>query len=310
MPAGSITSWTRLVLTNAIYFNGQWASPFNTSLTEPENFQLASGSLESVSMMHQAGSFKYGAFQNFSMLEMPYQGGDLSMVAILPSTANGLTGVEKSLTAQKLQQDESQLALTEVDVGLPKFKLNSGFGLANTLSKMGMPTAFTPAADFSGMDGQRDLQINAVIHKAFINVDEQGTEAAAATGVSVGIEAIASDPTPPAIFDADHPFDFMILDNKTGGLLFMGRVTDPGGTLLLSPLADDSFFADSPPDIPLPPLELTAAMLGPTAHTSLAGSIAPWSGSPSVTPVPEPSTFVLLLGGLAAWVIFARRLWQ
>ena len=308
MPQGSITPATQLVLTNAIYFNGQWASPFTTSLTSPENFQLASGSVESVSMMHQESSFslKYGAFQNFSMLEMPYQGSDLSMLVILPNTANGLPAVEKSLNAQTLDQDENKLSFTDVKVGLPKFTVNSGFGLGGTLSNMGMPAAFSNAADFSGMDGQPDLKISSVMHKAFINVNEAGTEAAAATGVGFVGTVVAYDPTPPAVFDADHPFDYLIVDNKTGSLLFMGRVTDPGGTLLSAPLAEDSFFSD-PYRLLSSSLESPLAAIDFTLSGSPATSIPPPSGLPAISAVPEPSTFVLMLGGILGLVLFARR---
>lgn len=121
MPEGSITPYTSLVLTNAIYFNGKWTNPFTTSKTSPQNFQLGSGSVESVPMMHQESDFDFGKFQNFSMLELPYQGSSLSMVVILPSASNGLAAVEKSLNPQTLQQDENKLAATEVKVGLPKF---------------------------------------------------------------------------------------------------------------------------------------------------------------------------------------------
>jgi serpin B len=309
MPQGSITPNTQLVLTNAIYFDGKWDDPFNTSLTNPESFTLASGSVESVSMMHQESSFKYGSFQNFSMLEMPYQGGDLSMLAILPNTANGLPAVEKSLNAQTLKQDESRLKLTEVKLGLPKFTINSGFGLGATLAKMGMPTAFTKAADFSGMDGQNDLHIDSVIHKAFINVNEDGTEAAAATGVTMTTTAIEEYPPSPAIFDADHPFDYMIVDNKTGSLLFMGRVTDPGGSLLLSPLADDPFFSSSNSlgSFDLLPPSLSITPLGPTLPASFASAFAPAAEFSPVSAVPEPSTLVLMLGGIIGLVLFARR---
>ena len=246
MPEGSVTPYMRLVLTNAIYFNGKWTSPFTTSMTSQQNFQIGSGGVESVSMMHQESDLDFGTFQNFSMLEMPYQGSSLSMVVILPKATNGLAAVEKSLNPQTLAQDESKLSSVEVKVGLPKFTINTTLSLGGTLANMGMPVAFTQLANFSGMDGQADLRISSVNHDAYINVTEAGTEAAAATGIGVTSSAVFVDPTPPAVFDANHPFDYLIVDNKTGSLLFMGRVTDPGGTLLTSPLPVDSFFSSSP----------------------------------------------------------------
>ena len=290
MPAGSVTPYTRLVLTNAIYFNGKWTNPFTASMTNPQNFQLGSGSVESVSMMHQEGSLDFGTFQNFSMLELPYQGSSLSMVVILPTATNGLAAVEKSLNPQTLQQDESKLSSTEVKVGLPKFTINSTLGLGNTLASMGMPVAFSQLANFSGMDGQQDLQISSVNHDAYINVTETGTEAAAATGIGITSSAVLYDPTPSAVFDANHPFDYLIVDNHTGSLLFMGRVTDPGGTLLSTPLAADSFFSSSSPYIRL------STMNGPLAGNSIWALV---ELLPLVA-VPEPSALVLLAAGLSA----------
>ena len=159
LPPGSINSSTALVLTNAVYFKGNWSNAFSASLTTQQTFYLSSGSLESVPMMHQEGSFKYAAFQNYSMLDLPYAGGDVSMLAILPSQTSSLASVEKSLNAQTITQDEGQLANQQVEVGLPKFTMTTQFSLANTLSDMGMPSAFGPAANFSAMDGKRDLSI-------------------------------------------------------------------------------------------------------------------------------------------------------
>ena len=200
----------------------------------------------------------------------------------------------------------ASLVSPNIEIGLPKFTINSGFGLGGTLSNMGMPAAFTDAADFSGMDGQPDMKISSVMHKAFINVTEGGTEAAAATGVVMVPTAVVYDPTPPAVFDADHPFDYLIVDNKTGSLLFMGRVSDPGGTLLSTPLADDSFFSDSA-GLMFSSAESLFAAIDSTFPASPAASITPPSGSPAISAVPEPSTFVLMLGGILGLMLFARR---
>ncbi len=304
MPEGSVTPDTRLVLTNAIYFNGKWTSPFTTSMTSQQNFQLGSGGVESVSMMHQESDLDFGTFQNFSMLEMPYQGSSLSMVVILPNATNGLAAVEKSLNPQTLAQDESKLSSVEVKVGLPKFTINSTLSLGATLANMGMPAAFTQQANFSGMDGQPDLQINSVNHDAYINVTKAGTEAAAATGIGITSFAVLVDPTPPAVFDANHPFDYLIVNNKSGSLLFMGRVTDPGGALLTSPLPVDSFFSSS------------SEILLSTRNGPLAGGDpAPLGASaiaarvelPPLVAVPEPSTLVLVVAGIIGLIVFGRR---
>jgi len=274
-------------------------------LTAQENFQLPSGGLESVPMMHQEGSFKYRAFQDFSMLDMPYKGGDLSMVVILPSQTGSLASVEKSLNAQTLNQDEGQLTDTIVDVGLPKFKMTSQFQLGGTLASMGMPSAFGSVADFSGMDGGHDLAISGVVHKAFINVDEIGAEAAGATSVGVVATSIYVPPPPQAIFDADQPFDFLIRDDKSGSILFMGRVSDPGGTPILTPLPTDSFFA--------PQGDLGIIGLQPPFLSQTGGGLPPGGDAStanqafSVTPVPEPSTLALLAAGLVGLAAIMRR---
>jgi len=159
-----------------------------------------------------------------SMLELPYKGGDLSMLIVLPHRFDGLPELEASLTSEALREAIAGLheTSTEIPIAIPRFRIESKFGLGTTLSDMGMPSAFAPgAADFSGMDGRRDLHIAHAIHQSFVEVNEEGTEAAAATGVSVGT---TSGPIP---FAANHPFLFVIHDNVTGSILFMGRVTDP-----------------------------------------------------------------------------------
>jgi serpin B len=303
LPYGSVTSYTRLVLTNAVYFKGDWQSAFDKNSTTQETFLLSSGSLESVPMMHKQGTFKYGAFQNFSMLDMPYKGGDISMLAILPSQSSSLASVEKSLNVQTLNQDEGQLSNTVVKVGLPKSNMTGQFGLKSTLASMGMPSAFGKGADFSGMDGTRDLSISDVIHKAYVNIDETGTEAAGATAVVVGITATAAPviPLTPAIFDADHPFDFLIRDNKSGSILFMGRVSDPGGTPIVTPLPTDTFFSS-----PSGTWEIGTMIVGSDLPVS-DGTNLYVSDASFLTPVPEPSTLVLLLAGIFGLAAILRR---
>jgi serpin B len=159
------------------------------------------------------------------ILSLPYEGGDLSMVVVLPKAKDGLAELERGLSTANLEAWTSSLSRREVDVYLPKFTMTSEFQLNEVLHKMGMIDAFTEAADFSGMNGRKDLFISAVLHKAFVDVNEEGTEAAAATAVVMEFMSVGPQPTP--VFRADHPFLFMIRHNKTGAVLFMGRVVNP-----------------------------------------------------------------------------------
>jgi serpin B len=229
---GVLNSSTKMVLTNAIYFKGDWQTPFVKTWTEDDDFHLSPAKNVKAPLMHLNEGFDYFDGGTFQALAIPYESGDLSMIVFLPKEIGGLPALEKSLTASnmKLWLDKLQW-VHEVILTLPKFKMTRQIGLAGTLAAMGMPSAFDDnAADFSGMTGKRELFISAVIHKAYINVDEQGTEAAAATAV-VMEKAMAMpprfQPPPPPVFRADHPFIFLIRDNRSGGILFMGRVTDP-----------------------------------------------------------------------------------
>jgi serpin B len=155
---------------------------------------------------------------------MPYAGDSLSMVVLLPRTIDGLKGLEDMLSAEELTSRLDGIRKREVRVCIPKFTMTAQFELAKTLGAMGMPEAFSGAADFSGMTGGRDLYISAVVHKAFVEVNEEGTEAAAATGVAMRLTAA---PAPPPLFRADHPFLFLIRHNPSGSILFLGRITRP-----------------------------------------------------------------------------------
>jgi len=226
IPPGVLNAYTRLVLTNAIYFKGTWVKQFDKSDTRDQDFTTISGQKVKTPMMQLTGDdaeFNYGETDDIQILEMPYDGEDLSMLVILPKE-NNLEAVEASLTNDKLSEWKNMLSEQRVDIYVPKFKFESKYFMVETLSNMGMPTAFTEAADFSGMDGTQDLLIQNVIHQAFVEVNEEGTEAAAATAVVVGIKSVG--PRIP-IFRADHPFIFMIQEKGTGNILFMGRVADP-----------------------------------------------------------------------------------
>lgn len=224
IPEGALHALTRLVLTNAIYFKGDWELPFDADKTRQMDFHVTDDKRVATPMMTHKEKFRYAQTDAIELLELPYTGQTLSMLVLLPKEKHTLAALEAELTAENLNRWQQALRKQEVVVYLPKFKIASRFGLKETLSAMGMPEAFSPAANFSGMDGTRELFISDVLHKAFVEVNEEGTEAAAATGIIVGITAI---PTPPPVFRADHPFVFVIRDNATGSVLFMGRVADP-----------------------------------------------------------------------------------
>lgn len=222
----TLDSTTRLVLTNAIYFKGKWANQFKPDQTQEASFTLLGGQKASVPMMNQIGKFGYMEANGIWVLEMPYVNNDLSMVILLPKKIDGVKELEKELMPDNLTNWLAGLRKREVDVFMPRFKMTSEFSLAETLGSMGMSDAFTGKADFSGMTGNKDLFISAVIHKAYVEVNEEGTEAAAATGVTM---ALTSVPLPPPVFRADHPFIFLIRDNQTGSILFLGRLENPEG---------------------------------------------------------------------------------
>jgi serpin B len=228
IPSGALDATTRLVLTNAIYFKGSWSSPFRPEQTQQEDFHPSAGRTSRVPMMHQTGSFPYFEDDSVQVLELPYAGGDLAMVVLLPRAVDGLDAFERSLSAESLAQRLIQLRARQVAVALPRFKLTSEFELARTLAALGMTLPFTGRADFTGINGGKEpLEISAVIHKAYIDVNEEGTEAAAAT--AVGIRATSAViPQPPIPFRADHPFLFLLRDRRTGNLLFLGCLTQPG----------------------------------------------------------------------------------
>ncbi len=226
---GALRPTTRLVLTNAIYFKGDWQTPFDKAQTKNEDFYLSPGKTTAAPLMHRAGGFSYFDGGTFQALEMPYKNKQLSMIVLLPKDRSGLPALEQSLTAANTQQWLSQLApVPKVIVTIPKFKSTQQFELSTTLSAMGMPEAFAGNADFSGMTGHRDFAISAVIHKAYVDVNEEGTEAAAATAVTMMAMAMRAPQQAPPIFRADHPFVFMIRDNRSASILFMGRMADPG----------------------------------------------------------------------------------
>jgi len=224
---GVLDSMTRLVLTNAIYFKGNWARQFEKDKTKDAPFTLVDGKKLDAAMMNQTAEFGYLETESFQGLELPYVDDELSMIIMLPKKIDGLDEFEKKLTVENLSKWLSKLYKREVVVSVPKFKMTSQFGLASVLKSMGMTDAFSSNANFSGINGKRDLFISAVIHKAYVDVNEEGTEAAAATAVTMKLTSIG--PTRIPVFRADHPFLFLIRDNHSGSILFIGRVMNPNG---------------------------------------------------------------------------------
>ena len=226
IPSGVLDRLTRLVLTNAIYFKGNWAHQFDKTLTENAPFLVTPTETVEVPMMAQKSEFRYTENDTLQILELPYMGNDLSLIVLLPRKVDGLRELEGKLTVEMLRECTSGLWRREVLVFLPRFRLGCGYKLRKTLNAMGMTDAFDESkANFSGMDGKVHwLYIFNVFHNAFIDVNEEGAEAAAATAA---VMKVMSMPPPPATFRADHPFIFLIRENNTGSLLFLGRVVNP-----------------------------------------------------------------------------------
>jgi len=225
---GTLDQSTRMVLTNAVYFKGKWSDPFDKYGTQQKDFTTAAGTKTSASTMHKQSNFEYAENINYQAISLPYENNDLSMVILLPKTGK-MAETEKNLSLAEFSKINKSLNSELVDVSLPKFKFDTSYDMNDTLSSMGMPTAFDASnADFSGMDGTKNLYIGIVIHKAYVNVDEEGTEAAAATGVGMkAASVIPTETVQPKIFNADHPFIFAIMHNQSGSILFMGKVNDP-----------------------------------------------------------------------------------
>ena len=224
---GVLRRMTRLVLTNAIYFLGNWQRPFEEAATKETPFYVEPGREVAAHLMQQTDYFGYAETDDLQALEMGYRGGALAMVVLLPKERYGVQGLERSLTSGALDEMMAAMEHKRVRVFLPRFRIEGQFNLTGTLQAMGMTDAFGSAADFSGMTKEL-VFISAVIHKAFVDTNEKGTEAAAATAVMMlGSAAPGPPPPPPPVFRADHPFVFLIRDARSGAILFMGRVTNP-----------------------------------------------------------------------------------
>lgn len=227
LPEGSVTSDTRFVLTNAVYFNAGWAVPFDRSATSDEDFTLLDGSRVSVPVMHASVATPYAEGEGYQAVEIPYDGSQVELLAILPAPGT-FAAFSAQLGASVLADIDARRATAQVELSLPRFEIRTEVALNRDLMTLGMTTAFSDSADFSGIDGGHDLTITAVLHQAFIGVDEEHTEAAAATAVAGGIISVVATPEN-KVFDARQPFLFAIRDVETRAILFWGQVVNPGG---------------------------------------------------------------------------------
>ncbi len=243
IPQGVLDPMTRMVLTNAIYFKGTWEWEFDESDTRDRDFKITPDNVVKTEMMYMdpdKARFNYADTGNLQILELPYKGEDISMMVLLPKQGEDydfetgeriisdytLDNIEPSLTIEKLNEYKNEMQETKLDaIYLPKFEFDTKYFMAETLSNLGMPTAFSGGADFSGMTEAEQLFISQVIHQAYVKVDEKGTEAAAATAVIMG--TTSAGPSDRKIFKADHPFMFLIQEKETGNILFLGKIVDP-----------------------------------------------------------------------------------
>jgi len=224
IPAGGVNRETALAISNALYFKGQWKTKFKWWKTRKSDFFVTVDHKIRIPLMHLKEKFNYCDQENLQALELPYKGDEMSMLVLLPKDVNGLEDIENMLTAEFLNTILSKMWKTKVSVYLPRFKMTWGTtSLKNTLAALGMSDAFSPGkADFSGINGQDGLYISDVFHKAFVEVNEEGTEAASGTFLTVA-KSLSSE----LVFRADHPFLFLIRDNRSGSILFIGRLINP-----------------------------------------------------------------------------------
>jgi len=225
LPAGSITALTRLVLTNAIDFKASWQTQFDPDFTRPGPFHRLGGSVAEADLMRVEADLSYAEGEGWQAVELPYEGGQVSMVILLPAEGT-FAAFEAGLDAARLAAALEALSPDRVALAMPKFTFTTGFEVGELLAAMGMPDAFDESrADFAGIEPRNELYITRVVHKAFVGVDEKGTEAAAATAVVM--DGRTSVPPEPRVVTLDRPFLFLIRDVETGAVLFLGRVLDP-----------------------------------------------------------------------------------
>jgi serpin B len=223
LPQGSVTPDTRLVLTNAVYFKASWKTTFEKNLTQNGAFSLLDGTTAQVPMMTQTESLRFAEVNGTQAIELPYQGDEVSLVVLLPAKGT-FADFEGSINVGSLKSLIAALAPKQIELKFPKFSAETDLPLTQALQKLGMGVAFSGDADFSGMNGKRDLAISEVLHKGFVAVDEAGTEAAAATAVVI---RETSAPPPATTVNVDRPFMYLVRDRVTGAVLFLGRVVQP-----------------------------------------------------------------------------------
>jgi serpin B len=222
LPPGVVDATTRLVLVNAIYLHATWAEPFSEDRTAEAPFTLNDGTEVTVEMMHRDGGMRYGTGDGWQAVELDYVGNELAMLLVVPD-AGRYAEVEAGVADGLLDEAAASLRDRGVALAMPRFEVRTEASLVAMLSRLGMPTAFTPEADFSGMTDETALWIDEVVHEAWIRVNESGTEAAAATAVAMRMSAVVTD----VELEIDRPFLFALRDRETGTILFMGRVLDP-----------------------------------------------------------------------------------
>jgi len=226
IPPGTVDPQTRLVLTNAVYFKGAWQERFSPELTHDAPFILSDGGTTTVRMMHRTGSFRHARANGLQVLELPYDAGTLSMVLLLPDEPNGLDRLERLMNAEMFSQWTAALKPSQLEIYIPRFKSSSDYRLDGTLKALGMIDAFSSLkADFSGMTGKKDLFVGAVFHSSFVEVNEEGTEAAGASGVVMRLKSGAPKPLP--VFRADHAFVYVIRHVPSNCIVFLGRMAKP-----------------------------------------------------------------------------------
>ena len=227
IPAGALNARTRLILTNAVYFKGPWENPFKKELTSNAHFTLSSGATLSVPFMHEHERMDFIQDSLAQVIKLPYLGREFAMVIVLPKKGVSPSKVSAALSAKRLESWEGKMNFADVELALPRFKFDSDFVLNSELQSLGVRLPFDPGhADFSGIDGKKDLYVAKVFHKAFISVDEAGTEAAAATAIEMRMKAVIHVEKP-IVMNVDHPFVFMIQDLRSKAILFIGRVANP-----------------------------------------------------------------------------------
>ncbi|MDR1483054.1 MAG: serpin family protein [Synergistaceae bacterium] len=225
---GALDANTAMVLANGVYFKARWLSPFLKETTETAEFYTDTGVVSQAQIMKNTGAYEYFENGMIQAVKVPYLRGAYSMTLILPKERGGINALEEAFVSGNLNISMNDTERRRVELSVPRFKIESKFSLNKTIGELGAPAAFNPSsADFSGINGERDLFISDAIHAAFVNVDEDGTEAAGATAIAISRSSAMLDTADPVIFRADHPFLFTIRDEMSGTILFMGKLARP-----------------------------------------------------------------------------------